>query len=64
MRTAKLPPKNVSLLCALLLVGATAQAATLLKERFEQTVPLRPGSEVRLSNANGGGRAATRRPAS
>ena len=40
-------------LCALLLVGATAQAATLLKERFEQTVPLRPGSEVRLSNANG-----------
>ncbi len=54
MRTAKLPPKNVSLLCGLLLVGATAQGATLLKERFEQTVPLRPGSEVRLSNANGG----------
>jgi hypothetical protein len=55
MRTAKfkLPPKNISLLCGLLLVGATAQAATLLKERFEQTVPLRPGSEVRLSNANG-----------
>jgi len=30
-----------------------AQAATL-KERFDQTVPLRAGSEVRLTNVNGG----------
>jgi DUF4097 and DUF4098 domain-containing protein YvlB len=41
------------LLCGLLLVGAAAHAATV-KDRFDQTVPLRPGSEVRLSNVNGG----------
>ena len=45
--------KSVPLLCGLLLVGAAAQAVTL-KERFEQTVPLKPGAEVRLSNVNGG----------
>ena len=43
----------LSLLCALLLVGTAAQAVTL-KDRFDQTVPLRPGSEVRLNNVNGG----------
>jgi DUF4097 and DUF4098 domain-containing protein YvlB len=41
------------LLCGLLLVGAAAHAATV-KDRFDQTVPLRPGSEVRLTNVNGG----------
>jgi DUF4097 and DUF4098 domain-containing protein YvlB len=41
------------LLCGLLLVGAAAHAATV-KDRFDQTVPLRPGSEVRLTNLNGG----------
>lgn len=41
------------LLCGLLLVGAAAHAATV-KDRFDQTVPLRPGSEVRLTNMNGG----------
>jgi DUF4097 and DUF4098 domain-containing protein YvlB len=41
------------LLCGLLLVGAAAQAVTV-KDRFDQTVPLRPGSEVRLTNMNGG----------
>jgi DUF4097 and DUF4098 domain-containing protein YvlB len=41
------------LLCGLLLVGAAAHAATV-KDRFDQTLPLRPGSEVRLTNVNGG----------
>jgi DUF4097 and DUF4098 domain-containing protein YvlB len=41
------------LLCGLLLVGAAAHAVTV-KDRFDQTVPLRPGSEVRLTNVNGG----------
>jgi len=45
--------KSVPFLCGLLLVGAAAQAVTL-KDRFEQTVPLKPGSEVRLGNVNGG----------
>jgi hypothetical protein len=45
--------KSLPLLCGLLLVSAAAQAVTL-KERFEQTVPLKPGAEVRLSNVNGG----------
>jgi len=44
--------RSVPLLCGLMLVGAAAQAATL-KDRFEQTVPLKPGSEVRLGNVNG-----------
>lgn len=46
-------PKSMPLLCCLLLMGAATQAVTL-KDRFEQTVPLKPGSEVRLSNVNGG----------
>jgi hypothetical protein len=46
-------PKSVPLLCGLLLVAAAAHAATL-KEPFNQTVPLRPGSQVRLTNVNGG----------
>lgn len=45
--------KALPLLCGLLLVGAAAQAVTL-KDRFEQTVPLKPGSEVHLGNTNGG----------
>lgn len=53
MQIRKLTPKSVPLLCGLLLVGAAAQAVTL-KDRFEQTVPLKPGAEVRLSNENGG----------
>jgi hypothetical protein len=36
-----------------LLVAAIAEAVTL-KEAFNKTVPLRPGSEVRLTNVNGG----------
>jgi DUF4097 and DUF4098 domain-containing protein YvlB len=43
----------LSLFSGLLLVGAAAHAVTL-KDRFDQTVPLRPGSEVRLTNINGG----------
>ncbi|MFL6237644.1 MAG: DUF4097 family beta strand repeat-containing protein [Thermoanaerobaculia bacterium] len=45
--------KSVPLLCGLLLVAAAAQAVTL-KDRFDQTVPLKPGSQVSLSNVNGG----------
>jgi hypothetical protein len=45
--------KSLPLLCGLLLVGAAAQAVTL-KERFDQTVPLKPGSQVSLNNLNGG----------
>ena len=45
--------RSVPLLCGLLLVGAAARAVTL-KDRFEQTVPLKPGSEVHLGNSNGG----------
>lgn len=45
--------KSLPLLCGLLLVGAAAQAVTL-KDRFEQTVPLKAGSAVSLGNANGG----------
>jgi DUF4097 and DUF4098 domain-containing protein YvlB len=43
----------LSLFSGLLLVGAAAHAVTV-KDRFDQTVPLRPGSEVRLTNVNGG----------
>lgn len=42
----------LSLFSGLLLVGAAAHAVTV-KDRFDQTVPLRPGSEVRLTNVNG-----------
>jgi len=45
--------KSAPLLCGLLLLAAAAQAVTL-KDRFDQTVPLKGGSEVRLSNVNGG----------
>jgi DUF4097 and DUF4098 domain-containing protein YvlB len=46
-------PRILPLFCGLLLAGAAVHGVTL-KERFDQTVPLRPGSEVRLSNVNGG----------
>jgi hypothetical protein len=45
--------RSAPLFCGLLLVGAAAQAVTL-KDRFEQTVPLKPGSQVSLNNLNGG----------
>src|SRR6185436_3174219 len=45
--------KSVPLLCGLLLFAATAQAVTL-KDRFDRTVPLKAGSQVSLSNVNGG----------
>jgi hypothetical protein len=53
MPIRKLTRQSVPLFCGLLLVGAAAQAVTL-KDRFEQTLPLKPGSEVRLGNVNGG----------
>jgi hypothetical protein len=53
MPNRRLTHKSVPLLCGLLLVGAAAHAVTL-KDRFDKTVPLRPGSEVRLTNDNGG----------
>jgi DUF4097 and DUF4098 domain-containing protein YvlB len=45
--------KILSLFGVALLAGAAVHGVTL-KERFDQTVPLRGGSEVRLSNVNGG----------
>jgi hypothetical protein len=53
MPIPQLTRKSVPLLCGLVLVAATAQAVTL-KDRFDQTVPLKPGSQVSLSNVNGG----------
>jgi hypothetical protein len=53
MSTHALIHTSVPLLGGLLLVAAAAHAVTL-KEPFNQTVPLRPGSEVRLTNVNGG----------
>jgi hypothetical protein len=44
---------SLPLLCGLLLVSAATHAVTL-KDQFHQTVPLKPGAEVRLSNVNGG----------
>jgi hypothetical protein len=41
------------LLAVLLLAGTAAQAVEL-KERFDRTVPLRPGSSLELRNVNGG----------
>lgn len=52
MPIRQLTRQSVPLFCGLLLVGAAAQAVTL-KDRFEQTVPLKPGSEVSLDNTNG-----------
>jgi hypothetical protein len=46
-------PRSVPVLCGLLLASAAAGADTL-KDRFDRTVPLKPGSEVRLTNVNGG----------
>jgi DUF4097 and DUF4098 domain-containing protein YvlB len=46
-------PRILPLFCGLLVLGAAAHGATL-KERFDKTVPLRPGSQVRLTNVNGG----------
>ncbi len=52
MPTPKLRRILPLLLGILLLAAATAEAATL-KEPFNRTVPLRPGSELSLSNVNG-----------
>lgn len=52
MPTCKLIQKSAPLFCGLLLMGAAMNAVTV-KEHFDKTVPLRSGSEVRLSNANG-----------
>ena len=49
MRNSRIPP----LFCGLLILGAAAHGVTL-KERFDKTIPLRPGSQVRLTNINGG----------
>jgi hypothetical protein len=49
MSKSRIPP----LFCGLLLLGAAAPGATL-KERFDKTFPLRPGSQVQLTNINGG----------
>jgi DUF4097 and DUF4098 domain-containing protein YvlB len=52
MSTPKLR-RILPLFFAALLLAAIAEAVTL-KEPFNKTVPLRPGSEVRLANVNGG----------
>jgi DUF4097 and DUF4098 domain-containing protein YvlB len=44
--------RTLSLLAVLLLAGAAARAVEL-KERFDRTLPLRPGGKVELSNVNG-----------
>jgi DUF4097 and DUF4098 domain-containing protein YvlB len=49
MSRLRIPP----LFCGLLILGAAAHGVTL-KERFDKTVPLRPGAQVRLTNVNGG----------
>ncbi|HEX4494391.1 MAG TPA: DUF4097 family beta strand repeat-containing protein [Thermoanaerobaculia bacterium] len=54
MSIRSLTLQSVPLLCGFLLVSATAGASTLLKDRFSQTLPLKPGAEVRLTNVNGG----------
>jgi hypothetical protein len=46
-------PRILPLFCGLLVLGAAAHGVTL-KERFDKTIPLRPGSQVRLTNVNGG----------
>jgi len=43
----------VPVLCGLLLLASAVQAATL-KEHFDKTCPLNPGSKVTLRNVNGG----------
>lgn len=47
------PRRILPLVAALLLVGTAARAVEL-KERFDRTVPLRPGSNLALRNVNGG----------
>jgi DUF4097 and DUF4098 domain-containing protein YvlB len=52
MSTPKLR-RILPLFLGVLLLAAIAEAVTL-KEPFNKTVPLRPGSEIRLANVNGG----------
>lgn len=52
MPTPKLR-RILPLFVGVLLLAAIAEAVTL-KEPFNKTVPLRPGSEIRLANVNGG----------
>ncbi|MEA2602256.1 MAG: hypothetical protein QOF89_3248 [Acidobacteriota bacterium] len=44
--------RTLAVLCGLL-IAASASAATL-KENFDKTIPLKPGSQVTLRNINGG----------
>jgi DUF4097 and DUF4098 domain-containing protein YvlB len=46
------PRRALAVLCGLL-IAASASAATL-KENFDKTIPLKPGSQVTLRNINGG----------
>ena len=43
--------RALAILCGLLI--ATAASAVTLKENFDKTIPLKPGSEVTLRNVNG-----------
>src|SRR5436305_1099753 len=52
MPISRLLPRSAPFVCGLLLVAAAG--ADTLKDHFNQTVPLKPGSEVRLTNVNGG----------
>ena len=52
MPISRLLPRSAPFVCGLLLVAAAG--ADTLKDHFNQTVPLKPGSEVRLTNINGG----------
>lgn len=45
--------KRLAVFLGVLLLGTAAGAETL-KEKLDRTVPLQPGSQVRLSNVNGG----------
>ena len=49
-----LRPRRILPFLFVLLLPATAAGAVTLKETFDRTVPLQPGSEVRLANVNGG----------
>jgi len=46
------PRRALAVLCGLLI--ASAASAATLKENFNKTVPLKPGSQVTLRNVNGG----------
>lgn len=52
MPISRLLSRSAPIVCGLLL--AAAAGADTLKDHFNQTVPLKPGSEVRLTNVNGG----------